>query len=187
MEQAIPLSQSTAEDNRWLTATIALQGPRLRAFVRRRVDDLSAVEDIVQDTFFELISAHRIMQPIEHVAAWLIRVASNRVVDRFRLITRETSLDAPGADSISIAATGVEPGPDIAYVNDAVTKELIAALNELPVAQREVFVAHELDGRSFKELAAATDVGINTLLGRKHAAVRHLRRRLLALRSEFDL
>jgi RNA polymerase sigma factor (sigma-70 family) len=186
MDHAIPLSRLTAEDNQWLAATIALQGPRLRAFVRRRVDDLSAVEDIVQDTFFELISAHRIMQPIEHVTAWLLRVAGNRVIDRFRLNARETSLDSPEADLNRITATSTEPGPESAYMSAAVTSELIAALEELPAAQREVFVAHELDGRSFKELAAATGIGVNTLLGRKHAAVGHLRRRLLALRSEFD-
>jgi RNA polymerase sigma factor (sigma-70 family) len=187
MDHAIPLSRITSAENQRLANIIALQGPRLRAFVRRRVDDLNAVEDIVQDTFFELICADRIMQPIEHVAAWLLRVAGNRVVDRFRLRARESSLDSPEAHHAQAAAAGEQPGPERAYAGETLAAELIAALNELPADQRDIFVAHELDGRSFKDLAAANGVSINTLLGRKHLAVRHLRRRLQDIRSEFDI
>jgi len=187
MDKAIPLSGVTTAENQRLAAIIALQGPRLRALVRRRVDDLNAVEDIVQDTFFELICADRIMQPIEHVAAWLLRVAGNRVVDRFRQRARESSLDSLEAHDAQDAAAGEQPGPERAYVGETLAARLIAALNELPVEQRDIFIAHELDGRSFKELAAANGVSINTLLGRKHSAVRHLRQRLQDIRSEFDI
>jgi RNA polymerase sigma factor (sigma-70 family) len=177
---------------------VATQGPRLRAFVRRQVADLSDVEDIVQDTFLELVSAYRLVEPIEHLAAWLMRVARNRIIDRFRARSRQASLrDSSGTD---VVGSSSEPSrvldewlapansePESAYVREVLADELVAALDELPAQQREVFVAHELDGRTFKELAAETGVGLNTLLGRKHAAVRHLRRRLEDIRLEFDI
>jgi RNA polymerase sigma factor (sigma-70 family) len=188
----------TAEDNSRIAAAVAAQGPRLRAFVRRQVVDLAEVEDIVQDTFLELVSAYRLVQPIEHLAAWLMRVARNRIIDRFRARSRQASLfDASGPD---VAGSSSEParvldewlapadaGPETAYVREVLADELVAALDELPAQQRDVFVAHELDGRTFKELAAETGVAMNTLLGRKHAAVRHLRRRLEDIHSEFDI
>jgi RNA polymerase sigma factor (sigma-70 family) len=187
----------TAEDNSRITAAVAAQGPRLRAFVRRQVADLSEAEDIVQDTFLELVSAYRLLQPIEHLAAWLMRVARNRIIDRFRARSRQAVLvDASGPD---VAGSSSEParvleqwlapadaGPESAYVRELLADELAAALDELPAQQRDVFVAHELDGRTFRELAAETGVGVNTLLGRKHAAVRHLRQRLQDIHSEFD-
>jgi RNA polymerase sigma factor (sigma-70 family) len=188
----------TAEDNSRIAAAVAAQGPRLRAFVRRQVADLSEVDDIVQDTFLELVSAYRLVQPIEHLAAWLMRVARNRIIDRFRARSRQASLvDSPGAD-VPGSSSGparvlgewlapADAGPESAYVRELLADELIAALGELPAQQRDVFVAHELDGRSFKELSAETGVGVNTLLGRKHAAVRHLRRRLEDIHSEFDI
>jgi RNA polymerase sigma factor (sigma-70 family) len=197
MDSALALQGMTAEDNSRITAAVAAQGPRLRAFVRRQVADLSEAEDIVQDTFLELVSAYRLLQPIEHLAAWLMRVARNRIIDRFRARSRQAVLvDASGPD---VAGFSSEParvlehwlapadaGPESAYVRELLADELAAALDELPAQQRDVFVAHELDGRTFRELAAETGVGVNTLLGRKHAAVRHLRQRLQDIHSEFD-
>jgi len=187
-----------AEDNSRIAAAVAAQGPRLRAFVRRQVADLSEVEDIVQDTFLELVSAYRLVEPIEHLAAWLMRVARNRIIDRFRARSRQASLsDSSGPDVVGSSSepshvldewlAPADAGPESAYVREVLADELVAALDELPAPQRDVFVAHELEGRTFKELAAATGVGLNTLLGRKHAAVRHLRRRLEDIRSEFNI
>jgi RNA polymerase sigma factor (sigma-70 family) len=163
--------------------------------VRRQVADLSEVEDIVQDTFVELVSAYRLMEPIEHVAAWLMRVARNRIIDRFRKQSRRTSPSEARSshDASSDPTTAVDEcpaaageGPEASYVREILAEELAAALDELPAEQRTVFVAHALDGRSFKDIAADTGVGVNTLLGRKHAAIRHLRRRLRDIRSELD-
>jgi RNA polymerase sigma factor (sigma-70 family) len=190
MNDAIAAPQVTSEDNARILAAVATQGPRLRAFIRRQVADLSEVEDIVQDTFVELVAAYRLMEPIEHVAAWLKRVARNRIIDRFRKASKSVSEPASTRDPDSrlldewLAPDDV--GPEAHYVREMLADELAAALDELPEEQRAVFIAHELDGRSFKELSAETGVGINTLLGRKHAAVRHLRRRLQDIRSEFD-
>jgi RNA polymerase sigma factor (sigma-70 family) len=194
MDDAMAVPRMTAEDNSRIAAAVTTQGPRLRAFVRRQVADLSDVEDIVQDTFLELVSAYRLVEPIEHLAAWLMRVARNRIIDRFRARSRQASLrDSSGTDVVGssrvldewLAPANSEP--ESAYVREVLADELVAALDELPAQQREVFVAHELDGRTFKELAAETGVGLNTLLGRKHAAVRHLRRRLEDIRLEFDI
>lgn len=191
------VSRVTSEDNARIVAAVLAQGPRLRAFVRRQVADMSEVEDIVQDTFAELVSAYRLMKPVEHVTAWLMRVARNRIIDRFRKRSREQSIgdptSRPDADSgsgpkriLDVWLAPEDAGPEAEYVREVLADELAAALDELPAEQRAVFVAHELDGRSFKELAVETGVGMNTLLGRKHAAVRHLRRRLKDIRSELQ-
>jgi len=191
------VSGTASEDNALIVAAVAAQGPRLRAFVRRQVADFNEVEDIVQDTFVELVSAYRLMEPIEHVAAWLMRVARNRIIDRFRKQSRKMSGSEPSsnldsdssADPVNIFDEWLAPeadGPEARYVREVLAEELAAAVDELPAEQRAVFVAHELDGRSFKDLAAETGVGMSTLLGRKHAAVRHLRRRLRDIRSELD-
>jgi RNA polymerase sigma factor (sigma-70 family) len=190
MTASLALSTPTADENDRIAAAVSAQGPRLRAFVRRQVADLSDVEDIVQDTFVQLVSAYRLMEPIEHVAAWLQRVARNRIIDRFRQRSRtEPLVDdlAATAESTTEPADWLAPpaaGPEASYVRDGLAEKLVAALDELPADQRAVFVAHELDGRRFKDIAAETGVGVNTLLGRKHAAVRHLRRRLQDIRSE---
>jgi len=196
MNHSMAASRVTSEDNARIVAAVVAQGPRLRAFVRRQVADLSEVEDIVQDTFVELVSAYRLMEPIEHVAAWLMRVARNRVIDRFRKQS-PTSMSKPaflhGGD-LSSEPTGIsderpapdDAGPEANYVREVLADEIAAALDELPAEQRAVFIAHELEGRSFKDLAAEMGVGVNTLLWRKHAAVRHLRRRLQDIRSELD-
>jgi RNA polymerase sigma factor (sigma-70 family) len=197
MNHSLVAARVTSEDNARIGATVAAHGPRLRAFVRRQVADLSEVEDIVQDTFVELVSAYRLTKPIEHVAAWLMRVARNRIIDRFRKRSRKTSISIPAtlhethssSDPNCILDEWLAPeaaGPEANYVREVLADELAAAVDELPAEQRAVFIAHELEGRSFKDLAAQWRVGVNTLLGRKHAAVRHLRRRLQDIRSELD-
>jgi RNA polymerase sigma factor (sigma-70 family) len=190
MNDAIAVPRVTSEDNARILAAVAAQGPRLRAFIRRQVADLSEVEDIVQDTFVELVAAYRLMEPIEHVAAWLKRVARNRIIDRFRKASKSVGEPAstrdPGPGPLEEWLAPDDVGPEAHYVREMLADELAAALDELPEEQRAVFIAHELDGRSFKELSAETGVGVNTLLGRKHAAVRHLRRRLQDIRTEFD-
>jgi RNA polymerase sigma factor (sigma-70 family) len=198
MDSAVALPQMTDSTNDRIAAAVASQGPRLRAFVRRQVADLSDVDDIVQEAFYELVAAYRLTEPIEHVAGWLLRVARNRIIDRFRARAREESFidHSRSADFERRSEPSrvfdewiapVDSGPESAYVREVLADELNAALDELPPEQREVFVAHEFDGRSFKDLAAETGIGINTLLGRKHAAVRHLRRRLQDIHSEFDV
>ncbi len=197
MNASISLSAPIRDENDRIAATVAAQGPRLRAFVRRQVADLSEVDDIVQDTLVQFVSAYRLMEPIVHVSAWLQRVARNRIIDRFRRRSREQFLaDAPasregaaGTDRNDVAAEWVDPpgaGPELRYARDRLAERLVEAIDELPDEQRAVFVAHELDGRSFRDLAAETGTGVNTLLGRKHAAVRYLRRRLQGIRAEMD-
>ncbi|MBS0393568.1 MAG: RNA polymerase sigma factor [Proteobacteria bacterium] len=183
-----------SRDDRLLHDTVVAQAPRLRAFVRRQVADLADVEDIVQDVFAELVAATRLVQPVEHVATWLLRVARNRIVDRFRAksrraaATEEWPAEEPGEEPARLLdrwLAPIEDGPDAAYARSVVAEELMAALEELPAVQREAFIAHEIDGRSFRELAAETGIAVNTLLGRKHAAVLHLRKRLEAIYHEF--
>lgn len=165
---------------------------RLRAFVRSQVSDASDVEDIVQEVFYELLAAYRALQPIGHLAAWLLRVARNRVIDRLRARSKERarvvhSLNAAteleSERLLDTLALPDDSGPEADYARAALADALALALAELPREQREVFVAHEIEGRSFKQLAASTGTNINTLLGRKRAAVRHLRARL---RDTFD-
>jgi len=196
MNTATSLSASRSEDNDPIVAAVVAQGPNSRNFVRRQVANLSDVEDIVQDAFVELTRAYRLMEPIGHLGAWLRRVARNRIIDRFR---RRSHVQAPIEPGALQEETGVEPAasfdfrfaplgvdPEANYVRETLAAELVAALEALPPAQRAVFVAHELDGRSFKDLARQTGVGVNTLLGRKHAAVRQLRQRLQGLRVQLD-
>ena len=150
------------------------------------------VEDILQDVFYELVAAYRLMKPIEQVSAWLFRVARNRIIDLFRKKRPAASTNdfldiAEDGDQLSLEdlLPSADAGPESAYARSVLLDELDAALDELPEEQREVFVAHELEGRSFKELAAATGVSVNTLLSRKHYAVLHLRERLQAIYDEF--
>lgn len=183
----------TEPDNLRLARTVAAELPRLRAFVRRRVADLADVEDIVQDTLAELVAAEHLVQPIEEVARWLSRVARNRIIDRFRArarspLTHRVALDehdAPDGVIDEWLATA-EGDPEAAYLRAALAAELEEAIAALPPAQRAVFLAHELEGRSFRELAAATGVPVNTLLGRKHDAVQALRRRLKEIRDDWN-
>ena len=178
------------EANERITADVAAQGPRLRVYVRRQVADLAEVEDIVQDTFAQLVATYRLTKPVLHVAAWLRRVARNRIIDRFRRRAHNAPpielLATESADVLDAWLAPAATGPEAGYVRAVLAEELNAALAELPAEQRTVFMAHELEGRSFRALAAETGVGLNTLLGRKHAAVRHLRQRLRDIHSELD-
>ena len=189
MTASLALNPTPAEANERIAAAVATQEPRLRAFVRRQVADLADVEDIVQDAFLELVSAYRLMEPVVHVAAWLRRVARNRIIDRFRQRSRNDRVfvsasfpdsqdETPAPGELSDGRATDTARPDLSYERDLIAEKLVEALGELPPEQRDVFVAHELDGRSFKELAAETGTPLNTLLSRKHAATLHLRRRL---------
>jgi RNA polymerase sigma factor (sigma-70 family) len=194
MSPALALPPVTARDDKSLTAAVVSQAPRLKAFVRRQVADFAEAEDIVQEAFAELVTAFRVLEPIENVAGWLLRVARNRIIDRRRARTRRghpvaVPAEGPGQEPERVLDEWLAPtddGPEARYARAVLAAELAAALDELPPAQREVFVAHEIEGRTFKDLAAASGVGINTLLGRKHAAVRHLRTRLRAIYQELN-
>lgn len=179
-----------AEQDKRITETVARERGRLRNFIRRRVPDANEAEDILQDVFFEYIQAYRLPEPIEQVGAWLFRVARNRIIDRFRK-KREVQLpDMPEGDEdgrwLGEVLPSSDEGPEAAYQRGRMLDVLASALAELPQEQREVFIAHELDGRSFKEMAAANGIGLNTLLARKRYAVLHLRGRLQAIYDELD-
>lgn len=183
---ANPQAGSVDEQGRRLTDDIVRESPRLRTFIRRRVADEADVEDILQDVFSELFEAYRLLQPIGQVGAWLFRVARNRITDRYRRRATEARAEEPvvledEAESLIDLLPSADAGPEAAYVRAALLEELDAALAELPEEQQQVFIAHELEGRSFKDLAAETGLSVNTLLARKHYAVQHLRRRLQAI------
>jgi RNA polymerase sigma factor (sigma-70 family) len=180
------------EQDRRIAETVAREQERLRAFIRRRVADVGDAEDILQDVFYELVLAYRLMKPIEHVTGWLFRVARNRITDLFRkkrpraLAEVSSAVEEEGEGlGLDEVVPSREGGPEAAYARAVLLEELDAALDELPDEQREIFLAHELEGRSFKELAAESGVGVNTLLSRKHYAVLHLRRRLQTIYDEF--
>lgn len=181
----------TAGRERQISVEISEQRPRLRNFIRKRVANDADVEDILQDVFAELVESYRLMEPIEHVGAWLFRVARNRITDLFRKRKADAFSELPqaGEDDMPLNIEELlpadDPDLDTAYARSVLLDELDRALNELPAEQQDVFVAHEIDGRSFKELAAETGLSINTLLARKHYANRHLRKRLQAIYNEF--
>lgn len=178
---------------RQVSAEIERQRPRLRNFIRKRVAGSEDVEDILQDVFAELIEAYELMQPVEQVGAWLFRVARNRIIDLFRrrkteAIEKPQSLEGDDDETLGIdeLLPSAEAGPEAAYMRSVLQDELDLALSELPIEQQDIFIAHEIEGRSFKELAAETGLSMNTLLARKHYAVRHLRKRLQAIYDEFN-
>jgi RNA polymerase sigma factor (sigma-70 family) len=178
------------EQDQRISEAIAREQSRLRSFIRRRVPNPGDAEDILQDVFYELVAAYRLMQPIEQVGAWLFRVARNRIIDLFRKKKLQAvSNDAITKDGEALLLDDLLPspdaGPEVLFARSVLMDELDAALDELPNEQREVFIAHEIEGRSFKELAAETGLSVNTLLSRKHYAVLHLRRRLQAIYDEF--
>jgi len=192
MDKAASANWIMAEQDNRLTEAIGREQGRLRNFIRRRVDDESDAEDILQDVFSELIEAYRLTKPIEQVGAWLYRVARNRIIDRFRKKKPESlSADAipenDESDRLSLEDLLPSPdaGPEATYARSILLEELEEALDELPEDQRKVFLAHEFEGKSFKELAAETGVSVNTLLSRKHHAVLYLRRRLQSIYEEF--
>ena len=191
MSELVSADWMTAGQDQRISEVVERERPRLRNFIRRRVADPRDAEDIVQEVFYELVEAYRLMQPIEQVGAWLFRVARNRIIDLFRKKKPEAF-----SDSEIVTDDGEllrweemlpspEVGPEGAYARSVLAAELDDALQELPAEQREVFIAHELEGRSFKELAAETGVNANTLRTRKRYAVLHLRERLQAIYEEF--
>ena len=193
MDDALSAERIIAGQNERLTEAIGRERGRLRNFIRRRVDDESEAEDILQDVFYELIEAYRLMKPIEQVGAWLFRVARNRIIDRFRKKKPEPFAAARDPEtgvedsplSLEEFLPSPDAGPEAEYARSILLEELDAALEELPEEQREIFVAHEIEGRSFKKISAETGVGVNTLLSRKHHAVLHLRRRLKSIYQEY--
>ena len=179
------------EQDRRISEVIAEQRFRLRSFIRKRVPNESDVEDLLQEVFCELVEAHRLLMPIDYVTGWLFRVARNRITDLFRKKRPETFTDAALTDEdgellqIEDMLPSPDAGPEALYLRNLLLDELESALGELPAEQREVFIAHELEGHSFKEMSAESGISVNTLLSRKRYAVLHLRRRLLNIHNEF--
>jgi RNA polymerase sigma factor (sigma-70 family) len=179
------------EPDQRISEVVKREQSRLRNFIRRRVPDPRDVEDILQDVFYELVQANRLLMPIEHVTGWLFRVARNRITDLFRKKMPESFSDTAVASEdgellqLEDLLPSPDAGPEALYVRHVLLDELELAVDELPEEQRAVFVAHELEGRSFKDMAAATGVSVNTLLSRKRYAVLHLRERLQSIYDEF--
>ena len=179
------------EQDRQISDVVAEERSRLRNFIRKRVANDADVEDLLQEVFYELVEANRLLMPIEHVTGWLFRVARNRITDLWRKKRPENFSDAALEDEdgellqLEDLLPSPAAGPEALYVRNVLLEELEFALDELPEEQREVFVAHELEGRSFKELSRESGVSVNTLLSRKRYAVLHLRERLQSIYDEF--
>ena len=184
-------TSAMTEQDRQIAEIVAKERPRLRNFIRRRVPDPADVEDIVQDVFYRLVEANRLLMPIEHVTGWLFSVARNRITDLFRKKKPENFSDQAmeNEEGEMLAIEDLLPSPDASpealYFRNALLDELELAIEELPEEQREVFVAHELEGRSFRDMAEETGVSMNTLLSRKRYAVLALRKRLQDIYNEF--
>ncbi len=183
------------EQDQRISEVVKREQSRLRSFIRQRVPDPRDAEDILQDVFYELVEANRLLMPIEHVTGWLFRVARNRITDLFRKKRPESFSDTAVARNdnddddellqLEDLLPSPDAGPDALYARNVLLDELELAVDELPEEQRKVFVGHELEGRSFKEMAAETGVSVNTLLSRKRYAVLHLRERLQSIYDEF--
>src|SRR6266403_1477545 len=191
MEKVLSTDTVTIDQNRRISETITREQARLRQFIRKHVPERGDAEDIFQEVFYELIDAYRLMKPVEQVGAWLFRVARNRITDLFRKRKPEESTNDPVVAEEGELGTledllpSRDAGPEAAYARTVLLAELEDALEELPEEQREVFLAHEVEGRSFKDLAVETGLSVNTLLSRKHYAVIHLRERLREVYDEF--
>ena len=191
MEDAAGPERMTRDEDQRVSDVFEKEHARLRNFIRRRVLDPSDAEDILQDVFYALVEANHLLVPIEHVTGWLFRVARNRITDLFRKKTPEPFSDiavrGDGDERLRLEDLLPSPGagPEALYARRVLLEELEMAIDELPDEQREVFVAHELEGRSFKDMAAETGVSVNTLLSRKRYAVLHLRERLQDIYDEF--
>jgi RNA polymerase sigma factor (sigma-70 family) len=191
MKDVASLERMSLEQDRRISEVVKQEQSRLRNFIRRRVPDPRDAEDILQEVFYELVEANRLLMPIEHVTGWLFRVARNRITDLFRKKKPESLSDAAVADEegelmqLEDLLPSPDAGPDALYARSVLLDELEFALDELPEEQREVFVGHEIEGRSFKEMAAETGVRLNTLLSRKRYAVLYLRERLQSIYDEF--
>ncbi len=190
MDDAASLEQMTLDQDQRISEVVTREQSRLRNFIRRRVPDPRDAEDILQEVFYELVEANRLLMPIEHITGWLFRVARNRITDLLRKKKPETFSDAVVEDEdgemlrIEDLLPSTDAGPEAVYLRGVLLEELEFALMELPKEQREVFVANELEGRSFKELAVESGVSLNTLLSRKRYAVLYLRKRLEKIYNE---
>jgi RNA polymerase sigma factor (sigma-70 family) len=191
MDEALRKQWMMVQQDQQISEAVEREKPRLRNFIRKRVADQSDAEDILQDVFYELVEAYRMMKPVEQVTGWLFRVARNRITDLFRSKKREASSEPAVKieDGEEIQWEDLLPspeaGPEAAYARSVLLEEVDAAMDELPEEQREVFVAHEFLGYSFKDLAEQTGVSVNTLLSRKRYAVLHLRERLQTIYDDF--
>ncbi len=191
MKEAAELALVEFEQDQRITKVVQRERSRLLNFIRRRVHDPPDAEDILQEVFYELVEANRLLMPIEHVTAWLFRVARNRIIDLFRKKKPESLSDQAVADEegelllLEDLLPSPDAGPEALYERSVLLDELEIALEKLPEDQRDVFLAHEVEGRSFKEIAAETGVNVNTLLSRKRYAVMHLRELLREIRDEF--
>ncbi len=192
MKGIASLEPMALEQDQRITEVVKREQSRLSNFIRRRVPDPRDAEDILQDVFYELVEANRLLMPIEHITGWLFRVARNRITDLFRKKRPESFSDTTVTDEddellqLEDLLPSPDAGPEALYVRSVLLDELDLALDELPEEQHDVFVAHELEGRSFKEISAKTGVSVNTLLSRKHYAVLHLRKRLQSIYDEFN-
>ena len=180
--------------NSEITAAVLRERSKLASFIRRRVRDPSAAEDILQDVFHDFVRAYRLPEPIEQASAWLFRVARNRIIDRFRKIRDRPPSDmlrdpddSEGEYRLDVALPALDAGPEAVFARSVVLAALQRALDELPPDQRDVFIAHEIEGSSFKDIALQSGVPINTLLARKRYAVLHLRTRLQTVYDELDI
>ena len=191
MDEALSKHWMMAQQDRQISEAIEREKPRLRNFIGKRVADQSEAEDILQEVFYELVEAYRMMRPVKQVTAWMFRVARNRITDLFRSKKREASsepaVNIEDGEQLQWEdlLPSPEAGPEAAYARSVLLEEMDAALDELPEEQREVFVAHEFLGYSFKELAEQTGVSVNTLLSRKRYALLHLRDRLQTIYHDF--
>jgi RNA polymerase sigma factor (sigma-70 family) len=190
MEDAASLGPMARDEDRRIAEEFERQGSRLRRFIRRRVGDPRDAEDVLQDVFAALVEANRLLVPIDHVTGWLFRVARNRITDLFRRKKPDSLGDAAVVEDderlpLEDLLPSPDAGPEALYARNLLLDELEVAIDELPVEQREAFVAHELEGRSFKAMAAETGVSVNTLLSRKRYAVLRLRKRLQGVYDDF--
>ena len=191
MEGTPTIEWMTTEQDRRISEAVRDERVRLRNFIRKRVGDAADAEDLLQDVFYEFVQAYRLMKPIEQAGAWLFRVARNRIIDFYRKRRTDPLRESPafaqneGSLTLEDLLPSPDSGPEAKFLRSLLLEELEDALEDLPEEQREVFIAHELEGRSFKELAAETGVSVNTLLSRNHYAVLHLRWRLESIYKEF--
>src|SRR3954468_9895674 len=191
MKDVASLEHMALESDQRISEVVKREQSRLRNFIRRRVPDPRDAEDILQEVFYELVEANRLLMPIDHVTGWLFRVARNRITDLFRKKKPESFSNAAATNDegellqVEDLLPSPDAGPEALYMRQALVEELELALDELPEEQRAVFVAHEIEGRSFKEMSESTGVSVNTLLSRKRYAIRHLRERLQDIYDEF--
>ncbi len=190
MDTALTPNALMAEKDKRIAEAVRRERARLKNFIRQRVPDPAEAEDILQDVFFEFVEAYRLPEPIEQVGAWLYRVARNRIIDRFR-----KKKEAPLAEWVDEEdeqhwleelLPSAESGPEAACARRTLLEAILAALHELPPEQRSVFIAHEIEGKSFNEMARESGTPLSTLLARKRYAVRHLQARLRDIHDEFQ-